>query len=160
MKTYFGFLILAVLMLLSACGGEDLIFFVNVPKTGFSGTNVLHEEIIELDSTKDYSMMVQLDRDMRYKVVLKNTSSNKPINGKDSTASYWKEISANQNTGWYVMEYDFGTHSQTFIAEGPVAAHLALEFLGCGTMDVEIFEAGNNRLTSSKKVTWEGFCKP
>jgi hypothetical protein len=131
-----------------------------VPKTGLSGTNVLHEDIIELDSTKEYSMIVQLDRDMRYKVVLKNTSRVKPLNDQDSIASYWTINDANQNTGWFIKEYDYNTHSQTFEAEGPVSAHLALNFLGCGTMQVEIYETGNNKITSSKNVTWEGFCSP
>ncbi|MFY0672508.1 MAG: hypothetical protein JXQ87_03855 [Bacteroidia bacterium] len=160
MKAFFSLLAISLISLLGACGGEDLIFFVNVPKSGFSGTNILHEEIIELDSTKNYSMVVQLDRDMQYKVILKNTSSNKPKNAQDTTASYWQWVSANQNSGWFIRPYDYSEHSQIFISEGPISAHLALNFIGCGTMDVEIYEMGGNRLTSSKEITWEGFCRP
>ncbi len=156
----FGILLLSSIISLLACGGEDLIFYVSVPRNGFSGDNILFDELTELDSSKDYSLVVQLDRDMTYKVVLRNLSSNLPLNKKDTTASYWKMVSQNQNTGWFVFDYDYKEQSQTFIAEGPVSAHLSLDFKGCGKMAVDIYSTGTKKITDTKTVNWENFCDP
>ncbi|MGB0429880.1 MAG: hypothetical protein ACPGLV_05365 [Bacteroidia bacterium] len=160
MKWIIGMLLGASIFMLNACGGEDLIFFVNIPKSGFSGKNIIHEELSNLDSTEDYSLIVQLDRDMTYKVVFNNLSEKLPVNTKDSLASVWNVVSANQNTGWFVFDYDYNEQSQTFIAEGPVSAHMSLKFTGCGKMRVDIYETGNKKLTESKTVSWESFCDP
>lgn len=161
MKQLVGFFAIAFLLLgTTGCGGDDTIFFISYPKSSFSGKNLLHEELFELDTLSEYSMQVQLDRGMAFKVILVNRSADLPTNKKDTTASFWFIKSNLQNTGWFVYDYDYETQSQTFITEGPSSPHIAMGFKGCGKMDVEIYERGNKKLTNTKQVSWESFCNP
>lgn len=149
---------IAVVLLLCGCGGpNDSIGLVGYPKNSFSGRNILHESVSELDSTKTYSMIVQIERGQVLKVILKNESDSLPQTKEDlKSYRWWAE--ADLNTGWYIEDYDITTHSQTFYAEGPASPHLTLDFLGCGLMTVEVYETEVQGLTSTKTVDWTGFC--
>lgn len=157
MRIHWQILFSSVLLFLSACGGPEPINIVNYPARAFSGKNLLHESVETLDSTETYSMIVQIDRGQRVKIVLNNISEKLPANERDTLADFWmprKDL----NTGWYFEPYDYQNHTQTFFAEGPSTPHLTIEFVGCGEMMIDVYEAGNNVLSSSKMVSWKSFC--
>ena len=131
--------------------------FVSYPKNGFSGSNLLHDDIKNLDSTKHYSLIAQVERGLVFKVVLINKSDTLPTSISDPDGHRWV-AREDLNTGWFFEDYDINTHSQTFYSEGPETPHVRLGFVGCGKMEVEVYENGGNKLTSSKNVSWESFC--
>ncbi|MBI1183357.1 hypothetical protein GC194_03745 [bacterium] len=142
-----------------SCGSPDPMLTAQYPKNGFSGDNILYEGLSVLDSTHTYSMIAELDRGMLLKVVLTNTSAVLPRYANDTIGSYWT-YNELRNTGWFVMDYDFATQSQIFYAEGPATPHIELDFEGCGTMTVDVYENGSKKVASSKSVSWETFCNP
>lgn len=157
MRHYSSLPILLGALFLFSCGGPEPISLVGYPAKSFSGKNLLHESLISLDSTEAYTMTVQIDRGQTMKIVLTNLSETRPKNSADSLADFWT-ARIDLNTGWYVLDYDYEEHSQTFYSEGPETPHMNFDFSGCGKMSVDIYENANNNLTTSKTVSWESFC--
>ena len=145
--------------LLSSCGDDSALTTIKYQLKSFSGFNLLHEKIVDLDTSQNYALAVALDKGLTVKVILKNTSTVLPANAEDSMANSW-EISEFRNSGWFILDYDYQSQSQTFYAEGPSNPHVAIEFTGCGSFDVEIYEGGKKDLTSTKQLSWEHFCNP
>lgn len=144
---------------MAACGDNDPLTLVSTPRSGFSGLNILHEEVVKLDSNLQYAMIVQLDQGILYRVILRNTSEIKPLDPGDTAASYWTSDPM-QNTGWYSLGYDYDGHFQEYHAQGAGTFHIGLDFQGCGTAVVEMYESGGKKPSGSKHITWESFCKP
>jgi hypothetical protein len=155
----FGSVLCMWACVLSACGDNDPLTLVATPKSGFSGMNILHEEVGKLDSNLRYAMIVQLDQGISYRVILRNTSEVKPLAPGDTAASFWTSEPM-RNTGWYSDGYDFDEHQQEYHAQGAGTFHIGLDFQGCGTAAVDIYETGGKKLSSSKPISWESFCKP
>lgn len=111
----------------------------------------------DLDSTRDYSMIVQIERGQIFRVVLTNESDSLPSSINDLNSYRWL-ADERLNTGWFIEEYDIETHTQTFYAEGPSSPHLRIDFIGCGRMLVEIYEFDGAEASNSKTLDWTSFC--
>ena len=129
---------LGLLVFIMSCGSTDPISYVIVPKKGFSGENILYKDVQILDSNLSYGMTVTLDQGMVYKVILRNSSTELPRFANDSLGNYWT-TKEELNTGWFSEGYDFESQSQLFYAEGPGTPHIAINFVGCGKMEVDIY---------------------
>ena len=128
-------------LILVGCGGPEPINIVTYPAKTFSGKNILHESVSELDSTETYSMNLQIDRGQTVKVIISNLSEKRPTGALDSLADFWKPA-LSLNTGWYILDYNYKEQNQIFYCEGPAAPHVTIDFFGCGKMSVDIYERG------------------
>lgn len=157
MRVAIGTAILGLLLLYGCGGPSDSIGLISYPRNSFSGRNILHESLSELVSTKNYSMIAQIERGQIFRVVLTNESDSLPTRMNDLNAYRWL-VDESLNTGWFIEDYDISTHSQTFYAEGPSSPHLRIDFLGCGRMLVEIYEIDGGNVTTTKTIDWSSFC--
>ena len=158
MKSFLTALVL--ICFLAACGGsgpDGNEFEILYPKSGYSGFNLLSGEVSKIDTAADYGFIADVPGGSITKVVMENTSENLPAGPNSPGGGYW-ELDALQNTGWFVDDYDYKVHSQEFHCDGPIKAYLTVDFKGCGSARILIYEFRNDEPSFEYNVNWDNGC--
>lgn len=141
----------------AGCGSSTEVTVV-FPKKGLSGTNLVELTNSELDTISDYGISANVLTSFPIKVALTNLSDSLPKNElTEGNGSFWK-VNLLSNVGWYISDYDFETHTQVFEVDAPVVAHALIEFYGCGTAELTVFENNKELIDKRKTFSWNGKC--
>lgn len=158
LKQAVGLIVLITLFLASGCGSSSDDISVVFPKKGLSGFNLIEITYSQLDTALEYGLSANVLSGMPIKVVLSNLSDSLPKNSLTvGKASFWK-VNELSHEGWYITEYDFEKHEQVFHIDAPKTAHAKIEFFGCGSAQLRVYENGKEMVEKSKEFNWKGRC--
>ncbi|MBN2524470.1 MAG: hypothetical protein JXB24_14445 [Bacteroidales bacterium] len=121
------------------------------PEEGIYGENILQDDSVEIKHSEPnslwyyYSVRAELPEGTSLKVVMTHTGN--------PNAS-WSYLSSTR-IGWSIEGmHETYPRSQQFVAYGPVACDLRIEFLNTGSAEITIYENKAETPTRTKSIAW------
>jgi hypothetical protein len=132
---------------------KDNSIFINYPKEGDYGENILQTDSLHIISSiitgvnktyYYYSLRAELPLNTSIKIIMKNSSNS------IGTWSY----SVSTSLGWSIDSYDQNNKSQQFIAYGQSICDLKIFFPYSGSAEIDIYENKATIPTRIKTINW------